>query len=179
MMKNTIRSTAGLLCVLLMIPTLNSVADDTRKVPGKREANTIELNPAPAVKPAPATGEEINWQVISGGGASGTSANYGLGGTVGQIAASSGTSSNLILHHGFWQDFGAEGSMCGDANGDGNINIGDVVHVINYIFKEGPASDPLCISDANGDGPVNIGDVVHLVNYIFREGPIPDPNCCP
>ncbi|MCP4567365.1 MAG: hypothetical protein GY841_07285, partial [FCB group bacterium] len=37
---------------------------------------------------------------------------------------------------------------CGDANGDGAINIGDPVYIINYVFKSGPASDPLCVSDA-------------------------------
>lgn len=27
--------------------------------------------------------------------------------------------------------------MCGDANGDGDINVGDAVYIINYIFKGG------------------------------------------
>ncbi len=29
--------------------------------------------------------------------------------------------------------------LCGDANGDGAVNIGDAVYVVNYIFKSGPA----------------------------------------
>ncbi|MCP4570453.1 MAG: hypothetical protein GY841_22955, partial [FCB group bacterium] len=68
---------------------------------------------------------------------------------------------------------------CGDANGDGAINIGDPVYIINYVFKSGPASDPLCVSDANGDDAVNIGDPVYLINYIFKDGDPPIEPCCP
>ncbi len=69
--------------------------------------------------------------------------------------------------------------LCGDANADEAINIADAVHLINYIFKGGPAPDPLCVGDATGDGAVNIGDAVHLINYIFKGGPAPVEDCCP
>jgi hypothetical protein len=65
---------------------------------------------------------------------------------------------------------------CGDANTDGQVNVGDAVFLINYIFKGGSAPDPLEAGDANCDGQVNVGDAVYLVNYIFRGGPEP---CCP
>ncbi len=90
------------------------------------------------------------------------------------ISVASGPIISLFFHQANCTDV-----TCGDSNGDDAINIGDVVWIVNYIFKEGPVSDPLCVSDANGDGPINIGDVVHLVNYIFKEGPEPDQNCCP
>jgi hypothetical protein len=32
----------------------------------------------------------------------------------------------------------------GDANADGNVNIGDVVFLGNYIFNPGGALDPEC-----------------------------------
>ncbi|NMC44460.1 MAG: hypothetical protein GYA46_11130 [candidate division Zixibacteria bacterium] len=35
-------------------------------------------------------------------------------------------------------------SSCGDANGDGVINVGDAVYTINYIFRGGPAPLPNC-----------------------------------
>ncbi|MCP4570041.1 MAG: DUF11 domain-containing protein, partial [FCB group bacterium] len=73
----------------------------------------------------------------------------------------------------------SEGYDCGDANGDGAVNIGDPVFIINYIFKSGPTPDPLCVSDANGDDAVNIGDPVYLINYIFKSGPPPVEPCCP
>jgi len=61
----------------------------------------------------------------------------------------------------------------GDANGDGVIDLGDVVYIINYLYRDGPAPSPLVAGDANCDGTVDLGDVVHLVNYLFRDGPSP------
>jgi hypothetical protein len=61
----------------------------------------------------------------------------------------------------------------GDANGDGEINIADVVHLVNYLFSGGPAPDPLWVGDANSDGVVDIADVIYLVNYLFIGGPPP------
>ena len=56
------------------------------------------------------------------------------------------------------------GDVCdyipGDANGDGGINIGDAVHLINYVFNSGPSSFPLKAGDANCDTDVNVGDAV-------------------
>jgi uncharacterized protein (TIGR02145 family) len=37
--------------------------------------------------------------------------------------------------------------VCGDANDDGVINPADVVFLLNYLFKGGPAPDPNCCSD--------------------------------
>ena len=64
----------------------------------------------------------------------------------------------------------------GDATGDGNINIGDAVFVISYVFRGGAAPNPLEAADANCDQKVNVGDAVFIVNYIFRGGPAP---ACP
>jgi uncharacterized Zn ribbon protein len=62
---------------------------------------------------------------------------------------------------------------CGDCNGDGVIDAGDVVYLINYLFQNGAAPDPIEAGDANLDGEVDPGDVVYLINYLFREGPPP------
>jgi len=59
------------------------------------------------------------------------------------------------------------------ANGDGVIDICDVVYLVNDIFKGGPAPGPIDVGDANCDGGIEIGDVIHLVNYIFKGGPPP------
>jgi len=61
----------------------------------------------------------------------------------------------------------------GDANGDGGIDIADVVYLINYLFTDGPAPQPLEAGDANSDGVVDIADVVYLINYLFVSGPPP------
>lgn len=68
--------------------------------------------------------------------------------------------------------------VCGDANGDENVNVGDAVFLINYVFKGGPAPDPVCEGDANGDGGLNVGDAVYLIAYIFKGGPAPVDGCC-
>ncbi len=125
-------------------------------------------------------GEDIEWHVISTGGGNGASATYRLNGTAGQTAVGKGGSSSFGLSHGFWYATGAAPEyMCGDASGDDAVNIGDAVHLINYIFKGGPAPDPLCVGDADGDDAVNIGDAVYLINYIFKGGPEPVEDCCP
>ena len=63
--------------------------------------------------------------------------------------------------------------FAGDANADGVIDIGDVVHIVNYLYKSGPSPDPLEAGDANCDGIIDIGDVVSLINYLFKNGPAP------
>jgi hypothetical protein len=61
----------------------------------------------------------------------------------------------------------------GDCNGDGMIDGGDVVYLINYLFQSGSAPYPLEAGDSNCDGSVDPGDVVYLINYLFRDGPPP------
>ncbi len=65
----------------------------------------------------------------------------------------------------------------GDANGDGKIDPGDAVYLLNYLFKQGPAPEPLAAGDVNGDCEVNASDVIYLINYLFREGPMPQAGC--
>jgi hypothetical protein len=64
-------------------------------------------------------------------------------------------------------------SLRGDANGDGMINIADVVYLLNYLFTGGLPPDPLEAGDVTCDGLVNIADVVYLLNYLFTGGPPP------
>lgn len=65
----------------------------------------------------------------------------------------------------------------GDANGDDTVDVGDIVFLINYIFKAGQAPNPGAVGDANGDCMVNIADAVYLVNYVFHAGPEPRNGC--
>lgn len=61
----------------------------------------------------------------------------------------------------------------GDANGDGVVDVGDVVYLVNYLFAGGPPPYPLLAGDANSDGNVDVADVVYLINYLYRDGPPP------
>jgi hypothetical protein len=66
--------------------------------------------------------------------------------------------------------------LCGNPNGDNDVNVGDAVFLLNYVFKGGPAPDPMELGDANCDGEVDVGDVVFLIAAAFRFGP--QPECC-
>ncbi len=65
----------------------------------------------------------------------------------------------------------------GDANGDLAVDVGDVVYLINYLFKSGSAPSPLVSGDVNGDCVVDVGDVVYLINYLFKGGTPPRQGC--
>ena len=65
----------------------------------------------------------------------------------------------------------------GDANVDSDVNVGDVVYLINYIFKSGPEPAVPNWADANADCLVNVGDAVFLVNFVFSGGPAPPLGC--
>jgi hypothetical protein len=81
--------------------------------------------------------------------------------------------------HGDSTSYGAIDRICiykfmlGDANGDGVIDISDVVYLLNYLFINGPAPVPLAAGDANCDGVVDASDLVYLLNYLFAHGPAP------
>ena len=56
------------------------------------------------------------------------------------------------------------GYLPGDANGDGNINVIDVIGIINNILGTGTASGS---PDCNDDGSVNVQDVICVINKIL------------
>jgi len=65
--------------------------------------------------------------------------------------------------------------VTGDANGDGVIDLADVVYLVNYLYKGGDPPVPVEAGDANCDGVVDLADVVYLINYLYRGG---DPPPC-
>jgi len=68
----------------------------------------------------------------------------------------------------------------GDANGDGKINLVDIIYKVNYVFKGGSAPSPLCRGDDNADSKINLQDIIYGVNYVFKGGPAPQKSreCC-
>jgi len=65
----------------------------------------------------------------------------------------------------------------GDANYTGDVNVGDAVFLINYIFKGGPAPNVMNWADTNADCTVNVGDAVFLINFIFNSSMAPQLGC--
>ncbi len=63
--------------------------------------------------------------------------------------------------------------ICGDPDGNGSVDIDDVVCLIDHIFNGTERTDLQRSGDANGSGVVDIGDVAYLINFIFSGGNSP------
>ena len=57
----------------------------------------------------------------------------------------------------------------GDANGDGKINVADVVEMVNYIAGKPSASFVFSAADVNKDSKVNTADVELTVNNLMTK----------
>jgi len=68
----------------------------------------------------------------------------------------------------------------GDLTGDGKVLLSDVIILINFLFKSGPAPNPFCRGDVNFSSSILLSDIVYLVNFIFKNGlqPVPHDQCC-
>jgi hypothetical protein len=60
--------------------------------------------------------------------------------------------------------------VAGSDYGDSIATIGDIIEIINFVFKGGPK--PLD-KDADCNGTINVQDAVIVVDYIFRDGQTP------
>lgn len=62
---------------------------------------------------------------------------------------------------------GGNEPLIGDVNGDGEVNIGDVTAIIDYLL--GTAGDNFNVeaADVNRDGEVNIGDVTAIIDMLL------------
>jgi hypothetical protein len=63
--------------------------------------------------------------------------------------------------------------LCGDADGEGMINILDVVYLINYLYKNGAEPVMPEFVDVNGDTFINILDIVYVINFLYKGGEEP------
>jgi serine protease AprX len=61
----------------------------------------------------------------------------------------------------------------GDMNKDGVVTSADIIELVNFVFKSGPAPDPLALGEINGVAPITSADIIHLLNYVFKGGPPP------
>lgn len=55
----------------------------------------------------------------------------------------------------------------GDANGDGNVNVGDISAVVSHILGYNPKVFDAEAADANNDGNINVGDITTIANMIL------------
>ena len=58
--------------------------------------------------------------------------------------------------------------ILGDTNGDGLVNVTDIVATVNYIMDNPSDNFNKDAADLNGDGIVNVTDIVQMVNIIMN-----------
>jgi hypothetical protein len=65
----------------------------------------------------------------------------------------------------------------GDENGDGAVDVFDVIMLIDYVFSGGAPPNPASVADVNGDCVADVFDVIYLIDHVFSGGPAPVPGC--
>lgn len=58
----------------------------------------------------------------------------------------------------------------GDSDLNQNINLTDAIHILNFLFRDGPQPQCYDAADANDNGFVNLTDAVFLLDFLFRGG---------
>jgi hypothetical protein len=62
---------------------------------------------------------------------------------------------------------------CGDPNADLIVNIFDITYLINFLYKDGAAPQPVEAGDADGSGAINLFDATYLITHLYKSGPAP------
>ena len=62
----------------------------------------------------------------------------------------------------------APGFIAGDANGDGVVDVTDIVSIANAILGRPSSSFDAAAADVNGDGSIDVTDIVVIANMILR-----------
>jgi hypothetical protein len=61
----------------------------------------------------------------------------------------------------------------GDVDANGVVDVGDIMYMINYLFRATAPPIPFEAGDVNGDTDVDVGDVIYLIGYVFLEASPP------
>ena len=73
---------------------------------------------------------------------------------------------------------GEDGSgICGDANGDLGVDLGDAVYVLTWLFRggEAPRCGEIACIDVNSDSAADLSDAIFLLEWLFTGGE--NPGC--
>jgi len=65
----------------------------------------------------------------------------------------------------------------GDVNRSGEVEVGDIVFLINYLYKADQQPDITQGGDPNNDCIIDVADVIYLINYLYKSGPAPLEGC--
>ena len=80
-----------------------------------------------------------------------------------ETSAVYGTPSNPVI-----LSDGGGSILLGDINGDGEVNVTDVMAGVGYILGNKPEIFIFDAADINNDGEVNVTDIMHIVNIILN-----------
>ncbi len=163
------------------------------KVQEKQVDTPTQLDQPKIAVPATTTqamaGEQILWQVISGGGTDGSSSSYQLKGTCSQTAVGAGNSASYDLSHGFWQESATGGPECcgqytggitGNANcsTDGKLTLSDITRLIDFVYISKLALCCHANGNTNGsaDCKITLSDITKLIDAVYISK-IPPATC--
>jgi len=82
---------------------------------------------------------------------------------------------NVIAFRQALTDLGVD-LTCGDINDNQQLDVGDAVVVLAYLFKSQPLPTGPERADVNCDGSIDVADAVVIINAVFYDGV--ELNCC-
>jgi hypothetical protein len=112
--------------------------------------------------------------VLDGGGGERGSTHFKARDAMGEAVSDSILqSANFQLSAGFMPGTiiggKCQGGTIGDANGDQNVNVLDMLTIANHILNVQPLQgDAVCRADCNGDQTVNVLDMISIANVILH-----------
>lgn len=137
------------------------------------DENQPELHLTAVVTPALATLSSVEWSIIDGA----EFATIDRDGTMSFIPTSTGgfvtVQARAIDGSGVMQTIEipvspvANNIIPGDANGDGEVNVSDIVEIVNYIMNNPSERFVFAAADVSEDSEVNVTDIVRVVNIIM------------
>jgi hypothetical protein len=74
--------------------------------------------------------------------------------------------------------YGACTIRTGDVNSDEAWDTRDIIFMVNYVFKGGPAPEVNGTGDVNCSGAVTTADIIGMVGFVFKGGGAPCSQSC-
>lgn len=69
--------------------------------------------------------------------------------------------------------------ICGDVNGDGFVDFGDINYLINFLYRMGSVPYTFKMADVNCDDEIDKSDFGYLYKFLYYYGPEPCSDCRP
>ena len=111
------------------------------------------------------TSYRISTTVISGGGNTMSSDNFSMISTLGQpTVLGKGSSASYNSYPGFWYTFLLTIAV-GDVNGDGAVNLEDVIMTLQIVTGQTVESIYL-EADADGDGRIGVAEAIMILRKL-------------